>query len=151
MKKVFLEKIISIIDDADDLTIATVREDGFPQATTVSYVNDGLSIYFGTSSDSQKAKNIARNDKVSLTINRPYANWDEIVGISLAGHAKVVTDKAESQKAGELVLKKFPQVEQYMPSDADMKGELVFFRIDPVVVSLLDYGKGFGHTDLVEV
>ena len=34
-------EIISILDDANDMTIATVREDGYPQATTVSYVNDG--------------------------------------------------------------------------------------------------------------
>ena len=53
------KQVVSIIDDIDDLTIATVRNDGYPQATTVSYVNDGLTIYFGTTSDSQKARNIA--------------------------------------------------------------------------------------------
>ena len=37
-------EIISILDDADDMTIATVREDGYPQATTVSYVNEGLTM-----------------------------------------------------------------------------------------------------------
>ena len=41
------KQVVSIIDDIDDLTIATVRNDGYPQATTVSYVNDGLTIYFG--------------------------------------------------------------------------------------------------------
>ena len=49
------EQIVSILDAADDLTIATVREDGYPQATTVSFASDGLSIYFGTWSKSQKA------------------------------------------------------------------------------------------------
>ena len=49
------EQITSIIDDAQDMTIATVREDGYPQATTVSYANDGLIIYFGASAESQKA------------------------------------------------------------------------------------------------
>ena len=48
------KQVVSITDDIDDLTIATVRKDGYPQATTVSYVNDGLTIYFGTTSDSQK-------------------------------------------------------------------------------------------------
>ena len=48
------DQIISIINDVDDLTIATVREDGYPQATTVSYVNDGMAIYFGTSADAQR-------------------------------------------------------------------------------------------------
>ena len=58
------KQVVSIIDDIDDLTIATIRNDGYPQATTVSYVNDGLTIYFGTTSDSQKARNIAANNKV---------------------------------------------------------------------------------------
>jgi hypothetical protein len=30
------QEIFSILDEANDLTIATVREDGYPQATTVS-------------------------------------------------------------------------------------------------------------------
>jgi nitroimidazol reductase NimA-like FMN-containing flavoprotein (pyridoxamine 5'-phosphate oxidase superfamily) len=50
------QEIISILDHANDITIATVREDGYSQATTVSYVNDGLMIYFGCAANSQKAK-----------------------------------------------------------------------------------------------
>ena len=50
------EEITSILDDASDMTIATVREDGYPQATTVSYVNDGLNIYFGCAADSPEGE-----------------------------------------------------------------------------------------------
>jgi hypothetical protein len=35
MDKAIRDQIISIIDDVDDMTIATVREDGYPQASTV--------------------------------------------------------------------------------------------------------------------
>ena len=88
MNKELRDQIVSIIDDVNDMTIATVREDGFPQATTVSYVNDGLTIYFMTAEDAQKAKNIARNGKVSLTINRDYQNWNEIEGLSMGALAR---------------------------------------------------------------
>jgi len=54
MEQTLKKKITSIIDDADDMTIATIRDDSYPQATTVSFMNDGLTIYFGTSSDSQR-------------------------------------------------------------------------------------------------
>jgi hypothetical protein len=27
--------------------------------------------------------------------------------------------------------------------------QVALFRITPIVISVLDYGKGFGHTDLV--
>lgn len=143
-------QIISIIDATDDMTVATVRGDGYPQATTVSYVNDGLIIYFGTSSDSQKARNISANKKVSLTINRPYASWNDIEGVSIAGRAELVTDPEEQKKVGALLMEKFPQIANYippeMPSDA-----LVLFRIEPEFISLLDYRKGFGHTQLFEL
>ena len=54
MEKATHTKIRSIIDNADDMTIATIRPDRFPQATTVSFVNDDLTIYFGSDADSQK-------------------------------------------------------------------------------------------------
>lgn len=144
------KQIISIIDDIDDLTIATVRNDGYPQATTVSYVNDGLTICFGTTSDSQKVQNISSNNKVSLTINRPYATWDEIEGVSISGTAVLIADKAEQDEVGALLFKKFPQIENYMPPDVPPEA-LALFQIEPQFISLLDYRKGFGHTELFEL
>jgi general stress protein 26 len=146
MDKALRDQIISIIDDVQDMTIATVREDGYPQATTVSYANDGLTIYFGTADDSQKARNIAQNNKISLTINRDYGNWDEIEGLSMGAMAKPVSDPEEIEKVGGLLFKKFPQVAQYVPTGAE---GVALFRVEPKVISVLDYSKGFGHTELV--
>lgn len=143
------DQIVSIIDAADDLTIATVRADGYPQATTVSFVNDGLAIYFGTWIKSQKAENIARDDKVSVTIDLPYKTWDDIKGLSMGARVRLVKDAPEIAKVGALMFKKFPQIEKY---GGDMQGaEMAFFRIDPEVVSILDYSKGFGHTELCDL
>lgn len=150
MDKALRDQIVSIIDDVQDMTIATIREDGYPQATTVSYVNDGLTIYFGTAADSQKAKNIARSNKVSLTIDRACSSWDDIEGLSVAATAALITEADETQKVGGLMLKKFPQIAQYIQSEAEAE-ELALFRVEPKVISLLDYSKGFGHTELVEV
>lgn len=145
MDEAIRDQIVSIIDDVNDMTIATVREDGYPQATTVSYVNDGMAIYFGTSTDAQKAKNIARCDKVSLTINRPYNSWSEIEGLSIGGRAVRVSDPEEQAKVGKLMFGKFPEIKEYIDFGETM-GELALFRIDAEVISLLDYAKGFGHT-----
>ena len=143
-------QIVSIIDDVDDMTIATVRDDGYPQATTVSYVNDGMTIYFGTSAGSQKAKNIASNNKVSLTINRTYSDWSEIEGLSIAGLATPVTDPVEQERIGGLMFAKFPEIADYNPADTASE-ELTLFKVDPKFVSLLDYRQGFGHCELIEV
>jgi nitroimidazol reductase NimA-like FMN-containing flavoprotein (pyridoxamine 5'-phosphate oxidase superfamily) len=141
-------EITSILDGANDMTIATIREDGYPQATTVSYVNDGLAIYFGCAAQSQKARNIARNAKVSLTINLPYASWNDIRGLSIGGKAKPVTDPAQIDEVAQLMCEKFSQISPYAPTEVE---GIELFRVTPEVVSILDYRKGFGHTDLVKV
>lgn len=143
------EQIVAILDAAQDLTVATNREDGYPQATTVSYANDGMTIYFGTGATAQKARNIARDGRVSLTVNLPYANWDEIRGLSIGGRASRVTDPDESGKVGALMLRKFPQIANYAAFGSAM--DMVLFRVAPEVISILDYSKGFGHTELVRL
>jgi general stress protein 26 len=109
MDPLLKQEIVSILSDVNDMTIATVREDGYPQATTVSYVNDGLTIYFGCAAESQKAKNLARSAKVSLTVNLPYADWEEIQGLSIGGKAAPVTDSKEMDRVGQLMFGNFPR------------------------------------------
>jgi general stress protein 26 len=135
-----------LLSHEKDMTIATVREDGYPQATTVSYVNDGLTLYFGCDAGSQKARNIARSSKISLAIDARYENWEEIQGLSIGGIAERVTDRDELLRVQKLMLEKFPQIAQF---GAYPGTELVVFRVTPRVISVLDYTKGFGHTDLV--
>jgi nitroimidazol reductase NimA-like FMN-containing flavoprotein (pyridoxamine 5'-phosphate oxidase superfamily) len=142
------QEVVSILDEANDMTIATVREDGYPQATTVSYVNEGLTIYFGCAAESQKAQNLARSGKVSLTVNLPYANWSEIRGLSIGGRAERVTDPQEIEQVAQLMFQKFPQIAPYAPTELE---GVVLFRVTPEIISVLDYRKGFGHTDLVKV
>lgn len=141
-------QIIDILDRTADMTVATVRPDGFPQATVVSYVHDDLTIYFMTVTATQKARNIQKCDKVSMTMTPPYDNWNVIEGLSMGGHASVVTDPKEKRRVEELMTQRFP-----MGDDMEIPEtvELVYFRIDPVVVSILDYRKGFGHTETLEV
>ena len=143
------DKILHILDRADDMTIATIRPDGFPQATTVSFVHDGPVVYFGTDATSQKARNIARCGNVSLTVNLPYADWDHIEGISAAGTAALVTDAAEIARVGALNFAKFPQLAKYVALDGG--GVPALYRVTLRIVSVLDYAKGFGHTDTVEL
>lgn len=141
-------EIAAILEAGRDLTIATLRPDGYPQATTVSYASDGLAIYFGCDPESPKARNIDRDARVSLTVNLPYHDWAEIRGLSLGGHAERVTDPEELARVGLLFLAKFPEVAQYVTSQGDGPA---MFKVTPEVVSILDYRKGFGHTELVRL
>lgn len=141
-------QIIEILDKAKDMTIATVRSDGFPQATVVAYVHDNLRLYFWTGLATQKALNISACDKVSATIAPPYRSWAAVEGISLGGHASLVADRDELRTATTLMKERFPEAAVLVPENT---GKMAVFRVDPVVISLIDYGKGLGHAELIEV
>jgi nitroimidazol reductase NimA-like FMN-containing flavoprotein (pyridoxamine 5'-phosphate oxidase superfamily) len=62
MDEMIKQKILALLDENRIMTIATLRPDGWPQATTVGYVNKGLTLYFLCGLDSQKAANLARDN-----------------------------------------------------------------------------------------
>jgi hypothetical protein len=85
---------------------------------------------------------------VSLTIDHDTPQVMEITGLSMAAHARLVVDRAEAEKALRLIMLKYPEQASLplpMPTPADVR----IFRVTPMVISVLDYSKGFGHTDLV--
>src|SRR5579862_8976539 len=92
------QKILKLLDQHRIMTVATNRPDGWPQATTVGYVNDGLTLYFLCGLDSQKAANLARDDRVSLTIDHDTPQVMEITGLSMAGRAQAVVDLVQANK-----------------------------------------------------
>jgi nitroimidazol reductase NimA-like FMN-containing flavoprotein (pyridoxamine 5'-phosphate oxidase superfamily) len=142
------KKILGLIEQHRIMTVATLRPDGWPQATTVGYVNDGLTLYFLCGPDSQKAANLARDDRVSLTIDHDTDQIMEITGLSMAAHAQEVTDRAEAEKVLSMLPGKYPK-QAALPGPMPKPDEVRIYRVMPTVISVLDYTKGFGHTDLV--
>lgn len=141
-------KILSLLDQHRIMTVATLRPDGWPQATTVGYVNEGLTLYFLCGLDSQKAKNLARDNRLSLTIDHDTADLMAITGLSMAAHAQAVTDRAEAEKVLRMLPLKYPEAKP-LPMKMPEPDEVRIFRVTPSVISVLDYTQGFGHTDLV--
>jgi hypothetical protein len=72
------KRVLDVLEQGRYMNLATVRPDGYPQATTVSYIHDGLILYVGIGLGSQKAHNIQANSRVSATINLPYQEWSQI-------------------------------------------------------------------------
>ena len=144
------QKILSLLDAHRIMTIATVRPDGWPQATTVGYVNEGLMLWFLCGLESQKAKNLARDNRVSITIDHDTPDLMSITGLSMAARAHRVSDRAEAEKVLGMLPLKYPDAP---PSTAQMKmpapEDVALFRVVPEIVSVLDYTKGFAHTDVV--
>ena len=45
MNEKIRQKILTLLDQPRIMTIATLRPDGWPQATTVGYINEGLTLF----------------------------------------------------------------------------------------------------------
>lgn len=144
-----LEKLIlQQLDEHRLMTVATNRPDGWPQATVVGYVNDGMLLYFFVGRLSQKYANIARDPRVSAAISGDFASPLDIKGLSLAGRAAAVNDSIEYGHACDLLFKRYPEYAAWPRPDPAMAP---LIRITPEVFSVLDYSKGFGHSDLVTI
>jgi nitroimidazol reductase NimA-like FMN-containing flavoprotein (pyridoxamine 5'-phosphate oxidase superfamily) len=141
-------KILDLLERHHMMTLATIRPDGFPQATTVNYVHEGFNLYFATDATSQKAGNIKINNKVSVAIASETEDFYKLRGLSMSGLAARVGDR---QRAHELSLKLFrtlPQSKRLVPEDPK---QLAVYEIVPVAIALVDYASGFGKTYLVEL
>jgi nitroimidazol reductase NimA-like FMN-containing flavoprotein (pyridoxamine 5'-phosphate oxidase superfamily) len=134
-------------EDSNAIGSAPDHDDCDAEAGRLAAGNDG-GLYFLCGPDSQKAANLARDDRVSLTIDHDTPQVMEIAGLSMAARAQVVVDPAEAEKALRGLMLKYPQQASMplpMPTPADVR----IFRVTPTVISVLDYSKGFAHTDLV--
>jgi hypothetical protein len=148
MDKEIRKKILALLDEHRIMAIATQRPDSWPQTTTVGYVNDGLTLYFLCGLDSQKAANLARDDRLSLALDHDAPQIMQITGLSMAARGEAVTDRGEAEKVLSLLPLKYPE-QVLLPGPMPKPEEVRIFRVTPTVISVLDYSKGFGHADLV--
>lgn len=148
MKPELRDLILKLLGGHRVMTIATNRPDGWPQATVVGYSNDGFKIYFFVARMSQKFMNIARDPRVSIAIGKDVPQPLEIKGLSLAGRAAPVEDRSEYERAGAIMLERYPEYKA-MPQPSPALAPMM--RVTPEIISVLDYSKGFGHSDLVSV
>jgi len=131
-----------------NMSLATVRPDGYPQATIVAYAHDGLTLYFACERNSQKVRNLRHSPKVSLTISKDWAGWTKIRGLSMGATAKILDRPADIRRALSLLARKFKGMKDMSAEDL---AATVVVRVQPRVISMLDYRRGFGWTKLVRV
>jgi nitroimidazol reductase NimA-like FMN-containing flavoprotein (pyridoxamine 5'-phosphate oxidase superfamily) len=142
------QKAVDILDHYRLMTIATLRADGWPQATMVSYANEGLLLYFIVSRRSQKYANIDRDSRVSIVVGRDFENPSDIKALSMAANASEVRDPVQQARAVELILARHPSLADLGGPDLEHSAVM---RAYCSIVTILDYSKGFGHADLLTV
>jgi hypothetical protein len=130
------------------MVLATVRADGWPQATVVCYVNDGLAVYFLIARTSQKFANIARDGRVSIAIGDSAPLPSQIKGLSMAAHAfEVLDDPYRSDVLAKLSAR---HPNYFDAAKCDLAASALM-RALPRVISVVDFSRGLGHAEALSV
>jgi nitroimidazol reductase NimA-like FMN-containing flavoprotein (pyridoxamine 5'-phosphate oxidase superfamily) len=148
MDEAIRSRILEVLRRQRIMTVATIRPDGYPQATTVNYVHDDLILYFASAATSQKAGNIKLNNKVSVAIVDQAEDLYKLRGLSMSGTAARVEERQRAEEFVSRLYRRLPQAKQFVPEDPK---ELAVYEIRPVAIALIDYASGFGTTHLVEL
>ncbi len=140
------DDIVAILDSNRLMAISTAMPNGWPQATLVSFANDGLLIYFVISRHGQKFANIQRDPRVGIAIGRDVDDPSEIRELAIAAEASEVTDADQRQHAIDLLIERRPSLGSLPRPDSETAA---IMRAAGRVITISDYSKGFGHSDVV--
>jgi general stress protein 26 len=138
-------RILAILDANRVMAVATMRPDGWPQATLVCYVHDDLDLFFVVAQASQKLANIARHPRISIALGQELPS--HLRGLSMAALAEEVTDTAEIERLNALILERYPEQTVFAPR----MGAVAVLRAHPEVISVVDLGLDPGEPELFEV
>lgn len=148
MDNALKSKLLEVLQSHHTMALATIRPDGYPQATTVYYIHDEFTLYFAIDAASQKAGNIKLNNKVSVAIASEDQDFYKLRGFSMSGTATRIIDERRAEELSLRLFRAFPQSKRFVPEDPK---QLSVFEITPVAISLVDYASGFGKTYLFEL
>ncbi|MFR9721773.1 PPOX class F420-dependent oxidoreductase [Streptomyces sp. MS19] len=87
------EETRRLLDGRNFATVATLNRDGGPQTSLVWIARDGDSVLFSTTEGRQKARNIRRDPRVSLTV---YDSGNPYHSVDIRGTAEVIEDSDKS-------------------------------------------------------
>src|SRR6266496_295762 len=120
------------LDGQPTLTLATASRGGVPRATTLTYVNDGASVYVWTRPETTTARQMEDNPVVSFAIDQYASDWQETKGIQASGEAQVVLNPTELSRVIGLFETKYPPLAGALGTGVSV------FRIAPKELQFID-------------
>jgi nitroimidazol reductase NimA-like FMN-containing flavoprotein (pyridoxamine 5'-phosphate oxidase superfamily) len=135
---------ITILNANRLMTIATVRPDGWPQATIVGYANEGFRLYFLIYRTSQKFANIARDNRVAITVGQEPTELRQIKAVYAGCEVRELTDTKEQSRAWALLAERHPNLTDLAPPET---AEVATMVAECRYISVLDYSQGLGHAE----
>jgi hypothetical protein len=138
---------LRILSENRVMAVATLRPDGWPQATLVGYMHDGLTLYFAISRDGQKLANIQRDPRISIAIGRHDGGGPDLRGLSLAAEAVEITNPDEVRRLNALLVARYPEQEVFTPQSASV----AVMKATPLVMSVINPHSALDRSVLLRV
>ena len=96
------DEAAALLAESRKLQLATINPDGTPHLVTMFYVLLGGRIAFWTYRTSQKARNLARDPRLTCLVETG-EEYFELRGVQVAGRAQIVEDQAGILEIGRAV------------------------------------------------
>ena len=96
------DEVAALLAESRKLQLATINPDGTPHLVTMFYVLLGERIAFWTYLASQKARNLARDPRLTCLVETG-EEYFELRGVQVAGRAQIVEDQAGILEIGRAV------------------------------------------------
>ena len=125
-------------------TLATNGPSGYPHQVAMWYgIVDGR-VCFETKARSQKAVNLRRDPKLSISVEGG-DSYDQLRGVAIDGHARIVDDTTDPLywAAGISVFERYqaPYTEEMRPAVEYMMNKRVVVIVEPVRIRSWDHRK----------
>ena len=132
----------ALLEGSHKLQLATINSDGTPHLVTMFYAVQGGRIAFWTYRTSQKARNLARDPRVTCLVETGEEYFD-LRGVQVAGRVQVVEDPAAILEIGRRiagVMAGMPDgaLDDYVAHTARKR---LGYLVDPVRVITWDHRK----------
>lgn len=102
--------------------LATAGADGRPHVVPVCFAIDEHTLYFAVdfkpkrSTNLKRLRNIAANPAVSILVDHYEDDWNRLWWVRVDGDARVVTERAEAQRAVKLLAARYSQYRANAPA-----------------------------------
>ena len=131
------EEALAFIDAAQGwATLSSIGLDGYPHSVPIGWFRVHRKIYMGCIDQTQKVKNIERNEKISVCLESG-STMSDIKGVLLRGNAAIIR-APEDRLALSIVAAKSRGVEEKdLPKEASAKG--VYIELSDFKITSWDY------------
>jgi PPOX class probable F420-dependent enzyme len=109
-------EVTAFLGGSRKLQLATINQDGTPHLVTMYYAMDGGRVTFWTYRASQKARNLARDPRVTCLVETGSEYFD-LRGVQVQGVARPVQDPAEVLEIGRRIAAAMPGAHDGLADD----------------------------------